>query len=145
MILQVHELVTTLSQKLTVGSEEVRISAIRPHLLRWLSPAGSLYLEVRDASNALVATSETIAISSLPAGNYLHGYIRFLVDCILAANSTYSVVLNSSGYTFSESAWIGWCTDFDLRKYDIALTEEEDGFLDVEMWETNLITKGTYP
>lgn len=149
MNLIVHELVTTLTQRMTVGDNDVRLGAIRPHILKYGTPAGSLYMEVKNTSGTSLQTSETVTIASITAATntYFHGYIKFLTYITLLKNTSYDFILTPTGYTFAESAYIGWCNDFDLQKYDRDYTPADsfDCPLDMELWEYKLITRGSYP
>lgn len=150
MNLLVHELVTSLSQRQTTPTDkDVFIEALRPHLVKYGSPAGSLYMEVRTTGGTLVATSETVTIAAITAasGAYFHGNVRFYTYCSLPKNTSYDFYLKSTGYTYAESAWIGWCNDFDLKKYEYGYTpvNYEDCPLNFEDWGRRIITKGIYP
>jgi hypothetical protein len=139
MKLITSELVTTLYQQITIGNFPIQLVAIRPHLLRWLHPTGSLAVQIQDASGQVIATSPAVAISAIGSDNYWHGYQRFDLSTHLKALATYRIALiPSGGYSFSESAYIGWCNDFDLRK--VAATYSPNvginGALDMEIWES---------
>lgn len=115
MRLVVHELVTELSQRIKVGGRDLQLNAVRPHLYKHRSPAGSLFLEVQDTSGRLIKATETIAISAISAATYYHGVIRFSIDLQLRATASYLLVLKSTGYSFAETGYVGWCNDYDLR------------------------------
>jgi hypothetical protein len=116
MILQVHELETELKQKFR-AVDNVNMYGVRLHLYRHLLPVGSLFVELRNSNNVLIKTSEVIDIADIPqTEDYFHGYIRFLISHPLREGLEYFLALKSTGYSFSESAFIGWCNDFDLRR-----------------------------
>ena len=147
MILVEHELVTGgfLTQYMTVGDRHQMLHAIRAHLVKVGSPSGSLYLEIGDESSGVIAVSNTITIASMGGTPHFHGYVRFLIDLGLKSGTTYGITLKSTGgYTFSDSDHIGWCTDWDLRKYDRDYTPDGDNFaaLDMEIWTRSLVEKG---
>lgn len=143
MDLVVHELKTILFQEIRVEQKPLQLNAIRPHLYRHLNPAGTLYLELRDEFHNVIETSASLAISAIPSGNYFHGYIRFLMSTNLRANTVYNVVLKSTGYTFSESAFIGWCNDYDLRKSEATYPGNTGvgAALDMEFWTTDHVVR----
>lgn len=149
MILEIYELTTNsgvdaLSQTLT-NESAITVNALRPHLYISGPPAGSLYMEILNSSSTVIATSETVAISSITSSLFFHGYVRFYIDAILAADTEYSFALRSSGgYTFQESAFVGWCSDYDLRKYTLGSGLSANP-MDLEIWSLNLVTRGTYP
>lgn len=115
MKLIVHELVTTLSQTVRCDSTS-NVIAVRVKLYKHNSPSGSLQLQIKHNSQ-VIATSETIAISSVSGAAYFHGLIRFYISAQLQAGQTYEITLVPTGYTFSEPAYVGWCADFDFNTY----------------------------
>lgn len=146
MTIVVHELSTELFQTMTTGPQHEVIRAIRPHLLKFLNPAGSLYMEIEDTDSNVVATSEEIDIVDISVADYFHGYIRFFIDAVLAPDTDYNFYLRHTGYTFDEAAYIGWCNDYDLRKYELGYEADDlTAPLDQEIWGQNLVSGGTYP
>jgi hypothetical protein len=138
---------TPITQEIETGDDVVFVEALRPHLLKFNNPAGSLFMEIRDLSDNLLFTSESITIQSIhdAAGDdYFHGPVRFLINASLAANTKYKVLLKASGYTFSELAYIGWCNGFDLAIVPDSYTpiSDLDKGLILEMWERKKLSKG---
>lgn len=143
MNIYVHELVTVLSQEIMTPDRYVHLEAVRPHIYKHLGPSGSFKIQVLDADSNLVAESSTLTAADISASNYFHGYVKFPVKCTLSPSSSYFIQLAATGYTFSGSAFIGWCNDFDLRKYDAS----GDGVyapLDMEIWEYKTKLRGDY-
>lgn len=142
---------TELKAPITVGDADLHLYCVRPHLYKHLAPAGSLYIQIQDVDGKKIKNSESIAISSITAvsGNYYHGYIRFLIDLTLKKNTAYNISLRSSGYTYSTSAFIGWCNAFDLLKNATDYTTPPPtGYTapyDLELWVRRQINKGVYP
>lgn len=134
MKLAVAELKTELYQDL-VATSNTDIHAVRLHLYKHNSPAGSLIVKLADTQGKVFATSDTVSISSI-TGTFFHGYVRFLVSYPIKKNTQFRVYLTSSGYTFGESAYIGWCNDFDLRKYTATYSPNQStrAALDLEVW-----------
>jgi len=144
MTLIVEELLTTLTLEVTTDAKVKQVYAVRPHMYRHGSPAGSVYVEIRTTADAVVATSDTRAITSIGTGTYWHGKSRFVVSAHLAPNTTYKVVLIASGYTFAEAAYLGWANSFDLASLEATYTPAV-GFsapLAVEMWTRRHAPKG---
>lgn len=137
MRLVVYELITTIYQTITVGTHSMQLAAIRPHLLRFGNPAGSLIMKVYDNNGGFIAASDTVAISAIGSGTYWHGYQRFLNTVQLKKSTSYRLQLESIGYSFSESGYIGWCNDYDLRKVtpNYSPSDGVNAPLDVELWE----------
>lgn len=135
MKLLVAELVTELYQELTC-SEDQDIQAIRLHLYKHNTAAGSLSVVVTDSNGRTIATSDSVAISDISASAFYHGYIKFPIVCSLKEGTVFRVYLRQSGYTFSEGSYVGWCNDFDLRKYSATYSPNTGtrAALDCELW-----------
>jgi hypothetical protein len=141
--LVVDDLDTTLTQKVT-PTETLILGAIRPHILIFGNPAGCLRVDIYDSANTtLLKSSEDLMISDIKTqGNitesYFHGYIRFNIDWGLVKDTEYSIRLEGlAGYSPTVSDYIGWCRDFDTRKYTASYTPNE-GFnssFDIEFWQ----------
>jgi hypothetical protein len=140
-----YELKSSLYQELATDHHVHSVYAIRPHLLRFGSPAGTLTMEIRDSSGQVMFTSETIAISSIGSGSYWHGYVRFLLSGHLSKFTNYRIgLVAGGGYSFSESGYIAWCNGFDLGKYagSYANAVGWSAPLDLEIWEYDYMKKG---
>lgn len=142
MKLLVHELKTTLTQRITIGKDNIDLYAIRPYLLFYAAPAGSLKLQVRDLAGNLVAESETLSVAAIkaaiPSLGHDHGFVRFLITVMLRKNTQYDIVLVPTGYSFNESAYVGWCNGFDLAKVGTDYTPSAgwSSALNMEFWGT---------
>ena len=141
MQLWVHELQATgyLYQQITVGTRDIQLYAIRPHIMKFAAPAGSLTMRILDTNGKIIDSSETLAISSVLTGlgTWPHGYQRFLISTELKANTIYRIALvASAGYAFSESAYIGWANDYDFRRVTASYTPSFGPYaaLDTELW-----------
>ena len=147
MQLIMHEVVTTVAQKITIGANNLNIYAIRPHIYKALSPGGNVYLEIRDENFKLVAASDAVAVSAISLSNYFHGYVKFLCEASLTANTDYYVYMKTNGgYTFSNTNFIAWCNAFDLSKVDADYTPVTglNAPLDLELWGYKDTIKGFY-
>lgn len=146
MKILVHELRDTLRQKITVGTKALMLHAIRPHIYKHGSPAGSLYLQIQDADGKKIADSAAVTLASISSVNYFHGYVRFLISVPLMAGTSYHVALKSTGYTYGGSAFVGWCNDYDLRKVDATYTNVStrgrSAPLDMEFWTYTQLLRG---
>lgn len=136
MKLVVHELQSSLTQKV-VPTRDVFVAAIRPHIYRHNFASGSLKVQVTDDSDVLIIESDELQIEDIGTEDYFHGYVSFLVNVGLQKDVTYKIKLVGTGYTFSESDYIGWCNGFDLGKYEatydpVALVRYP---FDYEIWE----------
>jgi hypothetical protein len=142
----VHELAVKLSQLITVGANPINLEAILPHLYRHNQATGSLQIQVEDTGGNMIAQSEIIAISALPSDLAdWHGYRRFYIKAHLRAGASYQIsLLPLGGYSFSESAYVGWCNDFDLRRVP-ALYSPNQGLnaaLDMQFWSLQDVNPG---
>ena len=142
-ILMLDELKTTLSQKVTATKLTV-LGAIRPHLYIEGSPPGDLRVDIYDAADTvLLQSSEQISIASIKTQaeitqNYFHGYVRFLIDWGIADLTEVTIrLVGLNGYVFGATDLIGWCKDFDLRRYQATYSPntEFDSAFDVELWQ----------
>lgn len=137
----------TVEQKFTTGDFPVNVVAVRPHLYKHLAPAGSITMQLRDASGSLLASSNAVTIASITAasGNYFHGMIKFDLNAGLLPNTVYRFRMTTTGYTHSDSAYVGWCRDFDLGRYDSTYTSDSGlgAALGLEIWENKNVVKGS--
>lgn len=153
MILIANELVSNSTplwtrQKITTRNTVVRLGAIRPHILKYGSPSGSLFMRIQNSSGVTLADSEVVTIASISAVAYWHGYLRFNCNYILAASTDYFIQLCSlGGYSYADAAYIAWCSAYNDPHYDRSYSPSS-GFnspLAMELWEYKTIMKGTYP
>lgn len=137
MKLIVHELTASGLVQEMIPDRNLILGAVRPHIVRYGRPSGALKVQVLDASNTVISESEAVNISDIGTEEYFHGYVKFGTSVGLTKNETYKFkVIGASGYAFSESAFIGVCNDYDLRKYDATYTTNEGlhAPLDMEIW-----------
>lgn len=144
MTLVVHELVTFLAQPLTATLKNREIVAVRPHLVKYGNPAGSFYLEIQDQSANPIATSNALTAAEISSASYFHGHVKFDVSATIRLGRTFRVALKSTGYTFSESNYIGWCNDYDSRIYSLGFDDPaiDQMPLDVQIWGYEQARKG---
>ena len=120
--LAVEELKTTLNQEILVGDNNLNVEAVRPRIYKHNAPAGSLQVQIRDTNDKIIASSNSVTISSVSASAFFHGFIRFDINAGLKAGTTYRLFLVPSGYTFAESDYIGWVKDHEDRQVGIEYT-----------------------
>lgn len=145
MNLIVFELEDSIYQEMMPVDTSQFVSAIRPHIYKHNAPTGTLTIQVQDQNGRMIKESDVVNISDISSANYFHGYIRFDITIGLMIGKTYRIALVAAGgYTFSESAYIGWCNGYDLGKYNLSYesnsTFEEP--LDMEIWSLQEVTKG---
>lgn len=140
--LVVEELVTTLTQELTLSFRpRAHISHVRPYLYVHNTPAGTFTLSIRDSlSNVLSSgtfTAQDIYDGLATTNDYAHAYFRVTFASVVPAPpGNYSLHLSSSGYTFSESAYLGWVREHEDLKVPITYTPANDfgNPLSYEIW-----------
>lgn len=117
------------------------VEAFRPHIYRHNSPTGSLRIKVNDNNGKLIKQSSAVTISSIGTLAFFHGLVKFDINVGLQKDQSYRIELvGEGGYTFSESAYIGWVNDFDLRRVSASYSPNVDfnAALGMEIW-----TRGT--
>ena len=137
-----EELETTLSQEFTLsGNERRQVSAIRPWVLMFNVPAGTFTFSLKSGSDILAQVSFTSAdIQSDLSTSDTYGYIykRLVFDNIIPLEAgTYTIEMSSSGYTFSESSFIGWGRRTENLFYEVSgqLADDSTYPLAFELWE----------
>jgi hypothetical protein len=111
--LVVEELITELYQDINYTSDErAIIASIMPYLLIYNSPAGVFTFSVLNGAEVLFSktfTSADIKASISTSNNYAHVFYPIVPTTqVELEKGTYRFKLTSSGYTFSESSYIGW-------------------------------------
>jgi hypothetical protein len=136
MQLIVHELLSTLEQTVTCHRDTV-CKHIRPYLYKHLNASGSVKVQVLDANGQLCAESNSINIVDISASNYYHGFIRFDIDFMLKKNFNYIIRLVGTGYSFTESNYIGWVANHENKVYseDYVLSNGAGSSLTLQVWE----------
>lgn len=142
--LLVHEMRDVVYQEITVKHLNMDVEAIRPHLYIHNKPSGTVQVQIRDLNDKKVAVSNTLTIADLTTLNYCHGYFKFDIRAALRATEVYRIALiTGGGYSFSESAYLGWCNGWDSRPgfASYALPLGTRAPLDFEVWENREIVR----
>lgn len=137
MTLIVSECMPTVYQVIT-PTDPIFLYAIRPHLYIHGSPAGTVNVQLQDDNGLVIAESTPVTITSLKTLTYAHAYYRFFITANLIENITYRIaVVCGGGYSFSESAYVGVCHDWDNTKAALSYTADTsiEKPLDIEIWE----------
>lgn len=111
--LVVDELITTLDQPITVD-RSIYVATIRPHLYCHNSPIGTFSFNIYSPSGLIKSFSFTSLDIKSACGlseAYFHAYYSIPMTPFLVPRGNYTIKLESSGYTFSESSFMGWCKD----------------------------------
>lgn len=116
--LVVEELKTTLSQTMTVDHEKrITIAGIRPYVYMHNNPAGTFTFKIKDGGVEIASqdfTSAEIKADLSTSDNYAHLFKRILFDNpIQLTKKEYELEISSSGYSFTESGYIGWIREHE--------------------------------
>lgn len=128
---------TTAKQKILCPRENVQLHAVRPHILRYGNPLGNVRMRLLDTNLKSIEVSPSVEINMIGSLAYWHGYVRFYLTSMLKGNTNYYFQMETTGYTYSSTDWIGWVNDYDLRKFALGYTPTSDLYapLDLEIWE----------
>ena len=137
MKLVVHELTGSGLFQTVTRDRRTIVEAVRPHIYRHNFPTGNLKVQILTEADDLVAESSEVPISSIGTEDFFHGNVRFLLNAYLNKNTNYKIKLvGTGGYSFNESAYIGWCVGFDLGRYPETYEPASllNKPLDLEIW-----------
>lgn len=139
--LVVDELKTTLTQEVTLNlTPRQHLAAVRPHLYVHNNPAGTFTFAVLNAADA-VLTSDTFTSADVytalgTSDDYAHAYFTISFEYRHLPPGTYKLRLSSSGYTFSESAYLGWVRDHEdlIVPLDYTPSDDSENPLSYQVW-----------
>ncbi len=115
--LVLDELKTTLEQDFTLNEDSLtgmRIKAIRPLLYLHNDPTGTFTISLKQGVTTIdskaLTMAEILSNANFSAGQYHWGVFNFEFDQYntIKRGLTYTIELSSSGYSFTESAYVGW-------------------------------------
>ena len=108
--LVIDELRTTLEQDFEI-LERMQITTIRPVLYIHSAPAGSVIIKIKSGSTVLSEATMLISdiISEGSLSDYSWGSFSFTLneEIVLHPETTYTIELSGSGYSYSDSSYIG--------------------------------------
>lgn len=109
---------TPLTQVIDVN-QRITFERIRLHLVKYLSPEGSLKVSFLKGEEEVFSVTKTLAQlqaeSSDLSANYYHGLVSFKLDKPFILNpGEYTLKLEATGsYSYSDSQFFGWLLDWD--------------------------------
>lgn len=111
--LVVDELETTLDQQFTVLlNRRLTIEGVRIYIYMHNAPSGTFTLSLKEGATVHASktfTSAEIKTDLSTSDNYAHLWkVISFSNVIHLSKSTYTLSLSSSGYSFSESSYLGW-------------------------------------
>lgn len=129
--LLVDKLGTSLEQNITVtGNDRVHIAAFSPYLYIYNSPSGTFTFQLIKSSVVIFSQSFTVADIKTSLGttnNYMHCFYPIIPSSLVQmAEGTYTVKISSSGYTASNSSYIGWIKQHENIQNGIEYTPSSD-------------------
>ena len=126
----VDELVTTLSQNITLNSyRNYHIAGLKLRLLMYNAPAGTFTVSIKSGANTLSSysfTSADIKTELNTTDNYAHLYKVISIPYTILKSGSYEIELSSSGYTYAFGSFIGW-----VKSYENIFNEREDSLDDI--------------
>lgn len=128
--LATEELKTTLTQTITLKYNRVyQIAGLKLKLVMFNAPSGTFTVSIKSGANTLASkdfTSAEIKTDLSTVNNYawLWKPFEFSTICALKKGS-YDIVLSSSGYTYSNTSFLGW-----VKPHENIFTERTDAFTD---------------
>lgn len=140
MKIQVHELKAIDLVHSATTERRMIIKAIRPHIYKHLSPSGTFTMTISQNGDDLGSKDFTSASiegdGPATATNYFHGPVALIFDSPIVVNrGAFEITLSSSGYTFSEAAYIGWIAEHENIVNNFTSTGNTlDNPLSVEIW-----------
>lgn len=106
-----------------------------------LNTGVGMSIKVYDTNDVLIDTSETIQVSQIPNDtNYFYGwvYFKFTKRINLPNSPAKRFKLALSGYTFSESSWIGAVYDWPVTMgYDASPDQINDALFALDIIGAN--------
>ena len=139
--LVIEELLDTLYQDFTVKVNTI-VDSIRLNLYMHNSPSGTFTVNLKEDATTIATKAYTAAeietLAGFTANQYHHGYFTFEFDSHypIKRNTTYRIELTSSGYSFSESAYIAWIRPHEngFNNSTIDLTDAANNPFGYQVW-----------
>jgi len=102
-------------------TKRYQIEAIYPHLYVHDTPAGDFTVALKQGVTTIFSkTFDTADIkASLPTtDDFVHVYYPVIPDSVIYVDGgEFTIELTQSGYTFSESNYLGWCREFEPQSF----------------------------
>lgn len=125
-----EELKTTLTQSITLEHDKIyHIEGFKILIVMYNAPAGTFTLTVKSGANSLISkdfTSAEIKTDLSTSNNYGYIWKAIVFDDLLALKKgTYDLVLSSSGYSHSNTSFLGW-----VKLHENLFNDRTDAFVD---------------
>lgn len=95
-----------------------QVGGFKIYLYMHNSPAGTFTVNLKSGLNTLASksfNSDDIKTSLDTIDSYAHVFYPIVFDeNVILEKGSYDIELTASGYTFSDSAYIGWIKEYDI-------------------------------
>lgn len=134
-----HVLETTLSQDFDCELDRrLNVSGIRPYIMVHGSPAGTFTMTLKQGSESVASadfTASGIKIALGTSDNYLHAWYRLTFDTVIdLSKNTYTLELSSTGYTATETDYIGWIAEHENQINSADVDNFTQNPLSFQLW-----------
>lgn len=125
------------------AKKRTQIHSISAWIYKHLSPAGAFKIEIWQAG-AKLTESDPVTSSDIETNtnstnlNYYHGYYRFLFSGAAFVNEgDFILKLVQTGYTYSDSAYLGWVKPHESITVDLDYTpvDAKENPFGVQIWK----------
>lgn len=139
------KLVTTLEQDLRYNStKRCQIAAFIPYIYMHNSPAGTFTFDVLNGDDEVIFSqtfdSASIKQSLATTNNYAHVFYPIVpTSPIQIERGLYTIKLSATGYTSSDSSYLGWIQQYEnvqnVMDYVPASDAENSLSIRIKKWE----------
>lgn len=131
--LLVDKLVTELTHEIRLnGNSRIHIAAIYPYLFLYNSPAGTFTLSILSGATTIFSQSfdsATIKISMSTVNDYAHVFYPIIPPNPLPIEpGLFTIKLSASGYTPTESSYLGWIKQHENLQNVLEYTPVNDTY-----------------
>jgi hypothetical protein len=119
---------TELAQPLTM-LRDLSLAGLRVHINIYNLPAGIFYFNIYNSNSELVKSFSFTALGLKTyfgfTSNYFAAHVSFSGAFNLRVGDDYTIKLESSGYTYSYTSWVGWNKDYNYAPVNMVGVAED--------------------
>ena len=129
-----------LVQEFELKVTRLNLTAVRPYLYLHNDPVGTFTLNIKYSGNIIATADFTMAeIKSNATYNdneFHHGFVKIDIGAVLNLGVKYEMELTSSGYTFSESSYLGWVKEYEnlTNSLSVSVSDFSENPLSFQLW-----------
>jgi len=117
--LVLEPLVTTLEQGFNLKlSRRYQVGCLKIYLYMHNAPTGTFIVNLKRGASLVVSksfTSADIKTAMNTTDNYAHVFYPIIFSGnIMLEKGSYDIELTSTGYTYNDNAYLGWCKEYDV-------------------------------